>query len=197
LARAAAMMNMSSLPFAALAARGSFARDARFAPPLLPPLPEREDPLTLAWSDGHSAGYAEAEAAAAALAEAEAAARDKLELSLARLDADLAEALRQRLCATVEVLCEAAIAPLALDTTLLVARVERAAAMLARADDERVLRLHPDDLTLIAGQLPEGLPVLPDPTLERGALRVETSNGGVEDGPEQWRRAITEALSAC
>ena len=69
--------------------------------------------------------------------------------------------------------------------------------MLARADDERVLRLHPDDLALIAGQLPEGLPVLADPVLERGGLRVETSNGGVEDGPEQWRRAIAEALSAC
>ena len=188
---------MSSLPFAALAGRGGFARDARFAALLPACLPVPENPLTLAWTEGYAAGYAEAEAAAAALTEAEAVARARLELSLARLDADLAEALRQRLFATVEVLCEAAIAPLALDKTLLATRVERAAAMLARADDERVLRLHPDDLALIAGQLPEGLPVLADPALERGGLRVETSNGGVEDGPEQWRRAIAEALSGC
>ena len=26
---------------------------------------------------------------------------------------------------------------------------------------------------------------------------VETSNGGVEDGPELWRRAIAEALRQC
>ncbi len=191
------MMNMSSLPFAALAGRGGFARDARFAAPLHASVPVPENPLTLAWADGHAAGFAEAETAAADLAGHEAAARGKLELSLARLDAELAEALRQRLLATVEVLCGAAIAPLALDKTLLATRVARAAAMLARADDERVLRLHPDDLALIAAQLPDGLPVLADPALERGGLRVETSNGGVEDGPEQWRRAITEALNGC
>ena len=188
---------MSSLPFAELAGRGGFARDARFAALLPASVAVPENPLTLAFTEGYAAGYAEAEAASAAFSEAEAAARETLQLSLARLDADLAETLRQRLFAAVEVLCETAIAPLALDTSLLAARVERAAAMLARADDERVLRLHPDDLALIAGQLPEGLPVLADPALERGGLRVETSNGGVEDGPEQWRRAIAEALSAC
>jgi flagellar assembly protein FliH len=30
--------------------------------------------------------------------------------------------------------------------------------------------------------------------LERGALRVETTGGGVEDGPAQWRAALNEAL---
>lgn len=191
------MTNMSSLPFAALSARGGFARDARFAEPHHAPLPARADPLALAWAEGHAAGFAEAESAAADLAAQDAAARAKLELSLARLDTELAEALRQRLLATVEALCEAAIAPLALDKTLLAERVARAAAMLARADDERVLRLHPADLALLAAQLPDGLPVLADPALERGALRVETSNGGVEDGPEQWRRAIAKALGGC
>jgi flagellar assembly protein FliH len=33
--------------------------------------------------------------------------------------------------------------------------------------------------------------------LERGALRVEAANGGVEDGPAQWRQAIAEALALC
>ena len=74
---------------------------------------------------------------------------------------------------------------------------ERAAAMLARADDDRVLRLHPEDIRLIGKRLPEGLEVVPDPALERGALRVETASGGVEDGPSHWRRAIAEALSQC
>ena len=190
-------MNMSSLPFEALARKDGFTRDVRFAGPLHSLLPVPADPLAQAFADGHAAGFSEAETAAAVLAKSDAAARAMIELSLARLDTELAEALRQRLLATIEMLCEAAIAPLALDRKLLAERVARAAAMLARADDERLLRLHPDDLALIAAQLPDGLSVLADPALERGALRVETSNGGVEDGPQQWRRAITEALSAC
>jgi len=60
-----------------------------------------------------------------------------------------------------------------------------------------LLRLHPDDITLLGAQLPEGLDVLADPALERGALRIESANGGVEDGPAHWRRAITEALAQC
>ena len=92
---------------------------------------------------------------------------------------------------------EAAIAPLALDRKALTARVTRAAAMLARADDDKVLRLHPEDLSLVAANLPEGLETLADPTLERGALRLETASGGVEDGPAHWRRAIAEALNPC
>ena len=50
---------------------------------------------------------------------------------------------------------------------------------------------------LVGKRLPEGLDVLPDPALERGALRVETQNGGVEDGPAHWRAAIAEALASC
>ena len=69
--------------------------------------------------------------------------------------------------------------------------------MLARADDERVLRLHPEDLKLMAARLPDGLATLEDPALERGALRIESSSGGVEDGPEHWRRAIAEAVAQC
>lgn len=190
---------MSSLPFAELAERPGFLSDPRFQPgPAAMPEPaEPDDPVASAWDQGHAAGFAEAEAAALAQAEADAAARARIELSLARLDAEQAELLRQKLTATVEALCEAAIAPLALDRDALAARIERAAAMLARADDDKVLRLNPEDLRLVAKQLPEALEVHEDPALERGALRLETANGGVEDGPGHWRRAIAEALAQC
>jgi flagellar assembly protein FliH len=69
--------------------------------------------------------------------------------------------------------------------------------MLARADDDKVLRLNPEDHALVANQLPEMLDVQDDPALERGALRIETQAGGVEDGPAHWRRAIAEALAQC
>lgn len=172
-----------------------FSGAAGAAPP--PPAPEPEDPLALAWAEGYQAGVSEARTEAQLLTAQDEAARAAIELSLARLDDELAEALRQKLYATVEALCEAAIEPLLLDKAALAARVERAAGMLARADDQRVLRLHPEDIRLIGKRLPEGLEVQPDPALERGALRVETVNGGVEDGPSHWRRAIAEALSQC
>ena len=132
------------------------------------PAPDAPDPLALAYAEGHAAGVAEATAAAEAEAMVNAAARQHLTFSFSRLDAGA-----------------------------LSRRVECAVAMFVRADDERVIRLHPDDLTLIAGQLPSGWQFIPDPALERGALRIETSSGGIEDGPAQWRAAITEALRLC
>jgi flagellar assembly protein FliH len=189
---------MSNLPFADFGESGGFQFDPRFLGEAAPQdQADPVDPVALAREEGYAAGHAEAALAALAEAEQAEAARAKITLSLARLDEQLAEELRQKLFATVELLCEAAIAPLALDKAALTTRVNKAAAMLARADDNRVLRLHPGDLALIAKNLPQDLEVIPDPTLDRGALRIESTAGGVEDGPEQWRRAITEALKLC
>ena len=151
----------------------------------------------MAYAEGLAAGFAEARAEAEAARLAETAARQRIHLALAKLDAEQEETLRQRLTATVEALCEAALSPLVLDREALAARVVRAATMLARADDVAVLRLHPDDIALIGQQLPEDLTVEPDPALERGALRLEGGAGGIEDGPAQWRRALAEALRQC
>lgn len=199
---------IAALPAALLAPGGGFRSDARFAAsaqappaepgPLLPePEIDTEDPLARAWAEGHAAGAEQARAEAEARAAEDAAAREGLALSLQRLDAQLAEELRLRLRDTVVALCETAILPLALDQTALTARIERAAAMLSRADDDRTIRLHPDDIAFLAPRMPAQWRVAADPALERGALRIETPGGGVEDGPEQWRRAIAEALHQC
>lgn len=189
---------MSRVPFEALALGGGFADDPRFAAIAAPPPPDSdEDPQARAVAEAYAAGRAEARAEAEAKAEADAALRSRLELACAKLDAAQQEELRRRLFDTVAALCECALAPLALDRDALERRVARAAAMLARADDERVLRLHPDDLELLGAQLPAGWTVDPDPALERGSLRIETQSGGVEDGPASWRRAIAEALAQC
>lgn len=156
-----------------------------------------EDPLALAWAEGHAAGVAETRSSADANAQAEAQARNALSLSFARLDADLAERLRQKLHETVVALCEETLRPLAVDRPALARRVETAVAMFARADDERVIRLNPADLELMADYLPKDWNFQADPALVPGALRVETASGGVEDGPEQWREAIIEALRLC
>ena len=84
---------------------------------------------------------------------------------------------------------DAAIAP---DT--LARRAATCAAMFNRAGDERVIRLHPEDLALVHDRLPDAWHCEPDPQLERGAIRIECGTGGVEDGPAQWRAALTDAL---
>jgi len=187
---------MSSLPWQGLRSSAGFSRDPRFAGQLSP-ADQPLDPLARAWAEGQAAGLAEARAEAEAARTREEEARQTIELALARLDTQQQEVLRQRLVETVSALCNAALAPLAIDPDLLAERASRAAAMLARADDAAVLRLHPDDIALIAHRLPAGLPVEPDPALERGNLRIEGLAGGVEDGPNQWRRALAEALGQC
>ena len=197
-------MNMSEviagLPFAALAASTGFRSDARYAavPDRAPPSEAHsDDPIAAARQEGFLAGYEQAQAEAAQQAQIEAESRAALTLNFSRFDRELEDVLRQRLRDTVAALCEQALAPLALDQDALMRRIEAAVAMFVRADDERVIRLHPEDITMVSAQLPEDWQVVADPALERGGLRVESANGGVEDGPTQWRAAIAEALHQC
>ena len=197
-------MNMSEspvrLPYAALAASTGFCSDARYATaPDSAHLPAAQpgDPLAVAWAEGYAAGTQQAQAEAAQQAQIEAAARDALSLNFARLGRELEELLRERLRDTIAALCEAALAPLALDEAALIRRIERAVTMFVRADDERVVRLNPDDLASVSAQFCAEWKVIADPALERGALRVESASGGVEDGPAQWRMELAEALQQC
>lgn len=157
------------------------------------------DPAEILRNEAYSQGWADAQAAAEQSAAQADQARGRLELAMHRLDGEWAEQFRQRLMETVIALCESCLAPLALDKEALLRRVERAAAMFTRADDDRLIRLHPDDLAVIRARLPYDWDVQPDPAMERGAIRVESRSGnmeagGAEDGPQQWRRAIIEAL---
>ncbi|MEJ2410216.1 MAG: FliH/SctL family protein [Novosphingobium sp.] len=201
----------------AFAKRRGFTPDKRFealpemgAPnpePAPPPEPVPEepqhseedlrDPVAEAYAQGFAEGHEKARAEAETRAAEDAAALEGLKLSFGRLDSALEEELRLRLRDTVAALCEAALAPLAIDEDMLMRRITRAASMLARADDERLIRLHPDDVKLIAPRLTEDWNVQPDPKLERGTVRIESQNGGVEDGPATWRLAIAEAIHQC
>jgi flagellar assembly protein FliH len=194
---------MRRLPIDALSGVSTFRRDPRFAPagpvPEQPaaPEPKQVDPIALAFTQGYEAGLAEARAETTDRLCADNSARDSLILALPRIDTARADDLATRLRDTVAVLCEASLAPLALDPAMLSARATRAAAMLADADAAIVIHLHPEDLPLVAPGLGGDWTLTPHPTLERGAIRVVGEAGGIEDGPAQWRRTIAEALGTC
>ena len=194
---------MSSLPLTQAGRPGGFSRDARFAglfgaPPEKPaeatPPP---DPLMEAYEHGYREGAALASEQARRAEGERDAARAAIELAFGRLDKDDSAQLSDRLRQTVLALCESAVLPVAIDVEGLAARVEQAVSMLQRAQDERVVRLHPDDLALVSGRLPPPLKVEPDPSVERGGLRIDTADGGIEDGPSHWRRYLAEAFREC
>ncbi len=193
----------TSLPLERLRGGGTFSRDARFSAfqtPAANASDEAEaerDPVAEAYGRGFADGRAEAEARAARLEAERDAQRAAIELAFARFDAASAKDLRERLRQTVHALCEATVLPTALDATALAARIEKAAAMLQRAQDERRVLLHPEDIALVEGRLPADLTLVADPSVERGALRIETEDGGIEDGPAQWRRILGEAFREC
>ncbi|KHL26273.1 hypothetical protein PK98_07315 [Croceibacterium mercuriale] len=202
---------MSSLPllatsggFRPVRTAAGFAVDRRFAligvEPVPAPLPPAEPEIDLeeaAFEAGRAQGRLEALEAARREEADRDAARGQIELAFARMNQEALQELRDRLRQTVLALCEDAIAPLAIDADGLVLRVERAAAMLRRAQDEKRVLLHPADFDLVAARLPAGLDCAPDPGIERGGLRIETADGGVEDGPGQWRRILAEAFREC
>ena len=187
-----------SVTLAALARGDSgFARDSRYVSPAERAANAGEavfDPITDAYARGYAEGAQAATDAASAEAAAADAARHRIETALARMDATATSQLADRLKDTVLALCQTVLADAAIAPDSLARRVTVAAAMFARAADERVIRLHPEDLALVQGRLPDDWHCEPDPQLERGGLRIETRSGGVEDGPMPWRAALEEAL---
>jgi flagellar assembly protein FliH len=196
------------LSLSGLSRASAFQPDSRFGDWQPEPTLEREpiaavrlepevDPVSDAFMKGYNQGLEMGRSEAEAGAADDVAAASRLALSFAKVDEAMEEQLRQRLRDTVVALCESALAPLAIDEDMLTRRIAIAAAMLARADDDRVIRIHPLDLERLAPRLQADWDVQPDSSLERGAIRVEGANGGVEDGPATWRRAIAEALHQC
>ncbi len=186
----------------ALADSGGFRADPRYGGP--PPRPDPRDEEKAerqriedeAFARGFEEGRAAAMADAEAHAAREAAARTRLGDALVRIGREDMERLTQRLRDIALAVCADTLAPLALDAKALNRRIAACLALLGHTE-ERVLHLHPDDIGFLDDEWREGLTITPDPALERGAIRVETAEGGVEDGPASWRKAIADALQSC
>ncbi len=184
---------MSSLPNSLFAPSSGFRHDTRFGTSTDASL--SRTPSEEAYDEGYAKGFEAATEQARAEAVELDAARGRIETAFARLAEAEGLRLEERLRETVMALCEQALAPLTQDPDALAGRVHKALSALRRAEDERVLRLHPDDMNLISDRLPDNLNIETDPSMTRGEIRIETAEGGVEDGPEQWRRVLEEALS--
>lgn len=68
-----------------------------------------------------------------------------------------------------------------IDAALLAQRVEAVAAFVEEEQGRNGLRINPDDLPLLEGQA-FGLPLIPDASVTRGGVRLDTADGWIEDG---------------
>ncbi len=186
---------MSSLPAALLESARGFEPDDRFGAFAANDTQPEPDAREQSFADGYARGMADALARAREEQDALDAARQRIEIAFAELFEADRPRIEARLRETVLVLCDHLIAPLVTDSFALSARITSALDLLRRTEDERVLRLHPEDIPLVEGRLPRDLRVEADPTVERGGLRIEHPDGGVEDGPGQWHRVLAETLA--
>lgn len=178
-----------------LGGRGSFMASARYARE--PLAPANRDPIAEAYQAGKAEGRRLAEDAMQSQAHDAASAERAIELAFARFDEDSARLLQERLRAAVVAICQAMAGEIAIDPERLASRVGIAANLLRRTHDGRIVRLNPEDLTLVRGRVDPALTIEPDPDLARGELRIDAGDGGIEDGAQQWRAALDEALGTC
>ncbi len=148
--------------------------------------------LDNAFAKGVEAGRA---AAQEELAERERSARE-LRLRFGGLDKAALDAMEAALSATVLSLCEQLFGTMARDETAFNQRCRQAAARLGEAAAGCALHLNPQDVPLLAPELPEKWRIVEDEMLERGSLLFESADGSISDGPAQWRAAIAEAIGA-
>lgn len=158
---------------------------------------ESDDTEAAAYQRGFEQGLGEARSEAAAQSGREASERRKLGSALRRMDETMTERLGEELSHTIVALCEATLAPLTLDVSVLQSRCHEAAAMLGRRHTDRVLYLAPKDIGALDPEFAAEWTIRPDPQMELGSLRIEQDGGGVADGPAEWRAAIRQAVGLC
>lgn len=157
------------------------------------------DPIGAAHAAGHAEGYAEGLAVAAQQfqARAEAEARDGQMIDAiaqalsSRVDRQaVAEQLRQ----TVLVLVTKLVGEIGVDGDRLASRIEAAIDLMADAQEAALLRVHPDDVALLEGRLPQSIFPVGDAALERGSFVLESASTVVEDGPSMWLDQLAAAI---
>jgi len=153
--------------------------------------------------EARAAGYAEGYAAALAEAETIAAAAQADGVRDRALLGDLGDALAaridraamaDRLRRTVLALTEKLVGEVGISADLLAGRIEGATELLADPSEPALLRVHPDDVALVEGRLPQSVFAAGDPHVARGSFVLESASTVVEDGPALWLEQLGAAI---
>jgi flagellar assembly protein FliH len=144
--------------------------------------------------DLYQRGFEAGSATAAQVFETERTRLIELLESCQALEREPSDELASLIAETVLQLVTTIVGKGAVDSDLLLARAKRAAALIAKADGERTLHMHPDDLPVIEGAaLP--LKLVADKSMTRGSVRICCSTGWVEDGTSVFLDALRTELN--
>jgi flagellar assembly protein FliH len=156
-----------------------------------------EDAVRQAWEAGFESGVAMERRLSREASGQDRELLDKLGEEIKLINADGVKLLENRLRETVLALCRQAIDEYSVSPEQLTTRIHAAVKLLATAHNERTIEVSPADLDMLRGTLPAEWKLLANAELARGAIRVATAEGGIEDGPDQWKLALEEAIRTC
>lgn len=109
--------------------------------------------------------------------------RDRLAHAIEQLAPAHNGALSSMLSAAVMRLVTQIVGEAPVDADLLRKRAEVVAGFIEVEQGRNSLRVHPEDVVLLQ-ECELGVAIVPDETLGRGSIRLDTSDGWIEDGPD-------------
>jgi len=152
------------------------------------------DPVAAARDAGYAAGRADALAEIEAAQGRELALLEQVSVALAKGAHFDRERMAGHLRQTVLHLVAKMVGEIGVAPDILAGRIAAAVDLLADKAESALLRVHPDDVPLLAGKLPASVFAVGDPHLQRGAFVVESASTIVEDGPGLWLEQLAAAI---
>jgi flagellar assembly protein FliH len=144
---------------------------------------EEQDPLEQARMEAFAMGFDEGSRITSEAAAADVEARAQLTEALTMLEPAPSGMLSTLLSATVIRLVEQIVGEVEIDIERLLQRCDTVAAYIEDNEGKGALHLHPEDIVMLEGEK-IAVKLVPDATMRRGCVRLDTSDGWVEDGPD-------------
>lgn len=164
--------------------RALYAVEAAGAPAPEPYVAEPEgDPLEQARIEAFTMGYEEGCRVTAEACAQDEDAIERLVDAIQSLAPAASGSLSTMLSSAVIRLVGQIVGEVDVDVALLRQRCEAVAAFIEDGESKTALHLHPEDVPLIES-VGIGVPVIADPALRRGSVRLDTAEGWIEDGPD-------------
>lgn len=102
---------------------------------------------------------------------------------------ELSALLRETVVRLVEQICD----HITIDADFLEAQIARAVSVITEADEARQITVHPDDAALL-GETVHSLAVHGDPSIARGMIRIDCSQGWIEHGAPLGLERLRDVL---